>query len=534
MARPRRKQSEAEAAKLNLSDMAKILAESIQKQASEPNLYGYDPAVKQVEFHSAESTGRLYLGGNRSGKTTAGVVEDLWWLSRKHPYRRIPSDTVIKGRVVGVDFTTGIEQILLPTFKRWILPSMLINSSWEDSWNRELRTLTLENGSFVEFKSYDQDLDKHAGTSRHFIHFDEEPPRAVYVENLLRIVDTNGCYWMTMTPVEGMTWVYDDMFLPWQTGKSQNLSVIEVSMSDNKHLSEEAKSNILSALNEDERKTREHGAFVQRGGLVYNDFKDTVHGSVHTGWLPPKDENWMIYTSVDHGFNNATAWLWHAVNPEGEIITFKEHYESRMIIADHARFVLAYEKEHGLDVSVRTGDPAMRQASGITGDNILAEYARHGVYIGVEGVPRAVSIGVDKINRYLRTNPKTGRPWWRVSQSCPNLIREMKRLHWETFQSNKATDRSNPKEIIAKKDDHACDSFRYFMTLMPDLAPDEVVVTSTEPKPFRTYLDSLLELHGLVDPTIPDDVHRPLSDSDIWGETRRSFSLASEDNYEGL
>ena len=40
--------------------------------------------------------------------------------------------------------------------------------------------------------SSDQDLQKFAGTSRHFVHFDEEPPEPVYEECRARLVDTNG------------------------------------------------------------------------------------------------------------------------------------------------------------------------------------------------------------------------------------------------------------------------------------------------------------------------------------------------------
>jgi len=69
----------------------------------------------------------------------------------------------------------GIEKIILPELAKWIPPSDLIKQSWEESYNRGLRTLTLANGSFVEMMTYEMELEKFAGTSRHFIHFDEEP-----------------------------------------------------------------------------------------------------------------------------------------------------------------------------------------------------------------------------------------------------------------------------------------------------------------------------------------------------------------------
>jgi hypothetical protein len=74
--------------------------------------------------------------------------------------------------VVAVDFLNGVDKIILPLWKQWLPKKYLINGSWEDSYSRERHVLTLNNGSFDEFMSQDQDLDKFAGSSRHFVHFD--------------------------------------------------------------------------------------------------------------------------------------------------------------------------------------------------------------------------------------------------------------------------------------------------------------------------------------------------------------------------
>jgi phage terminase large subunit-like protein len=152
--------------------------------------------------------GRQLLGGNRAGKTVAGVCEDVMWLTGQHRFREVPPPP-IRGRIIAVDFNQGVDKIILPELAKWIPPSLLINGSWEDSYSSRLRTLTLSNNSFVELMSYEMDLEKFAGTSRHFIHFDEEPNQAIFNENMARLVDTGGSWWMTMTPVNGMTWTYD-------------------------------------------------------------------------------------------------------------------------------------------------------------------------------------------------------------------------------------------------------------------------------------------------------------------------------------
>jgi len=450
---------------LNKNDMLAFLTNALDKQAAEPNMYGYKPHAKQSAFHRSQKKARLYIGGNRSGKSVGGIIEDLWWVTGRHPHRKIPNKT-IRGRVVGVDFNNGVKGILFPIFKRWIVPSDLVNGSWEDSFNNDLRTLNLTNGNEIEFKSSDQDLNKHAGTSRDFIHFDEEPPKTIFDENLMRLIDVGGSWWITMTPVEGMTWVYTVLYEPWKTGNRTDIDVIQVDMSDNPYLSVAEKMGILAFLDEDGRSKREHGTFVPKGGLVFPSFQESIHATLH-GWRPPRD--WLIYHSLDHGYNNPTASLHHAVSPMGDsIVTFHENYGRETLVEEWARTILAFEQEWEIEPFLRTGDPAMKQRTAQTGSSIQQLYSDLGIHFALDSVPKDVSIGVDKMNQYLQVNQRTKRPFWQISD-CPNLTREMRQLHWDYYVSGKLEDANNKKETIHKKNDHAPDAARYFFTFLPEL-----------------------------------------------------------------
>lgn len=456
--------AKAQATALDRTLMLKELQEGIKRQANRPNLYAYVPHMKQRAFHKSEKHKKLYIGGNRSGKTTGGVVEDIFWAIGRHPFRKVP-DAPTRGRVVAVDFIQGVEKIILPEFQRWIPPSFLINGSWEQSYSKSLRTLTLTNGSFIEFMSYDQDLDKFAGTSRHWTHYDEEPPKHIYNECEARLIDMNGSSWLTMTPVEGMSWVFDDLFNPGQNG-DPNIEVIEVDMAENPHVGAEARERYLGTLDADERKAREHGHFVQLGGRVFKQFTKEYH--VIEPYVPPLDWEW--YVSIDHGFNNPTAMLWHAVSKDDEVVTFSEHYKSEMTIAEHAAVFHARNAALGRAPDVICGDPAMHQRSAITGTSIIQEYADHGVYISTDGIPRDVATGVNRMTQYLRLDPDN-KAKWKVTENCDALINEMLRLRWKTWSNRKMQYENNKHEQIHKKDDHACDSARYFFTLLPDLGP---------------------------------------------------------------
>jgi hypothetical protein len=78
-----------------------------------------------------------------------------------------------------------------------------------------------------------------------------------------------------------------------------------------------------------------------------------------------------------------------------------------------------------------------------------------------------VVTGVNQVASYLNINPRTLKPHWQITENCTNLIREMQRLHWKTAASKKTQANNNNREEIHKKDDHACDSARYFFSAIP-------------------------------------------------------------------
>ena len=422
-----------------LAELFSQLGGQLALTSVRPNLHGYLPHKKQIKFHSSQARGRLYIGGNRSGKTTGGVVEDLRWVTKTHPYRLAIPNRPVKGRVIGVDFLNGIQKILLPEFARWLPPSELQNGSWEDSYSKGERVLTLANGSFIEFMSYDQDLDKFAGTSRDFVHYDEEPPKDIFTENSARLIDVGGSWWMTMTPVNGMTWIYDDIYLVGKNEAADDIDVIEVSMEENPYLPELEVKAFAATLSSDDKKARLEGKFIQLGGLVYKSFDPDIH--VIDPFIPEKDWEW--YASVDHGYNNPTAWLWHAVGPNGTVVTFAEHYESEHTVDYHAATVHLRNSGFGRVPDYYVGDPALSQHNGVTGTTIFEEYARYDIPIAPAN--NDVLSGINKVNQYLRLSA-TNKPHWYVTRNCVNLIQEISRLRWKTWASKRIAGERNKQD----------------------------------------------------------------------------------------
>lgn len=506
-------------------DVAAVFSNKLQLAINRPTVNNYIPHEKQKQFHMGQQQQKLYIGGNRSGKTVGGIVEDVHWLRGKHPYRTLPmrAGEPCRGRIVTVSFTEGIERIIIPEICKWIPPSDLINGSWEDSYSRSQRLLTLTNGSTCELMSYDQDLAKFAGTSRHFVHFDEEPPKAIWNECKMRLLDTAGSWWMTMTPVEGMTWVYDDIFMAHNPGTL----VIVIDTEENPYISSAQIEIVLQGLDDNERKARKEGKFVQLGGIALPEFDPEVHVIHFEDYekeikrLQKRVYSWSHYVSMDHGLSNPTAWLWHAVAPGGAIVTYDELYDNERLVDGYAQEIhRRNSEEFRRPPEIYVGDPAIKQRNAQTGDSIQTAYSMAGIPIVLGN--NDVRIGIDKMNRYLRSGK------WIITENCTHLISEMQRLRWKTYETAKKRHENNPREELHKKHDHAPDSARYFFSMMPDL------VLPRNAPPLNTKNIAVKEaLSARTVPVGPMYVDQRLL-SDLQSGNRNTEWVAQDEHMGGL
>lgn len=504
--------------KFDLADVLLQLGEGLTESVHTPNLYDYKASDKQLMFHKMQQKARLYIGGNRSGKSLGSTIEGIYYVTKTHPFRKMP-DEPVRGRVVAVDFLNGVDKIILPLWKQWLPKKYLINGSWEQSYSRERHVLTLNNGSFVEFMSQDQDLDKFAGSSRHFVHFDEECPKSVWLECLARLVDTNGDWWMSQTPVQGMEWIFDDVYQPAKEG-TKDIGIVEASMEDNPSLSKEAIDRFMENLSEEERLIRKNGQYIHLGGSVFPEFSPVTH-CIPRGQFKPTSRHRLIRT-MDSGYTNPTVWLWMAVDEDGTIVVFKEHYQAKWNVEQHAQVVNRWTseilKESGAELFLTTGDPAIKQTKEHTGTSILQEYAKHGIYLAVDNIPSDRRIGLEKIQQYMKINPKTNKPYLMFTDDCPHLIAELPKLKWKKHASARVAEQKNKLEDIRDKDNHCYDALKYAMTFMDDLTPEKQFSASKRDEFHR-------EFRGHFGAT---EKFKEYDDSSDWGDNWRGVASVRE------
>ena len=164
---------------------------------------------------------RLFEAGNKCGKTTIGVVEDIAhafgyrpWLDEDDPDYLIPMIKVPNvGLVCGETIMHSIAEKIEPEFRRLIPKTCKPVFKAGPTGTSIKVTLTYDwkgkkLGSVIYFRSYDQRADTFEGLDQDWIHFDEPPPENVLTAIERGKVVTNAPSWYTMTPLKSPV-IYD-------------------------------------------------------------------------------------------------------------------------------------------------------------------------------------------------------------------------------------------------------------------------------------------------------------------------------------
>lgn len=451
-----------------LTSLAELAEKYLRQAARSPGIDAYEPGPKQVLFHQSEAKEKLFIGGNRSGKTVGSIAEDIMWLTGRHRYRTDLPEPPVRGRVVAVDIEDGVKKIILPEFAKWTPPSLLKNGSWEDSYDKQSRTLTLNNGSNCEFMSYEQQVEKFAGVSRHFTHFDEEPPEDIFNECLMRLVDTDGSYWIAMTPLIELTWVDERIIEPWMKG-DKTIFVLEVDTSDNPHVNMTAFDRLTRGLSGEEQLTRKTGKIITHTGIIYAEsFSDKSFlegGNLIYDIVPRLHEylqGWGHFICMDHGLQNPTVFLFCAFDNKGWIIVYDELYisgkENRLVKDNAERYLEKLEQLAVVPVYC-VGDPNIQNRNAITGTSVQSEYFDHGVTIALGN--NDVDAGIVRVQNLFGSRKLF------ISERCVETRKEIKNYRWDRFTSSKIAARRNAKEKPLKRNDHCMDALRYGVMSRP-------------------------------------------------------------------
>jgi phage terminase large subunit-like protein len=436
-------------------------------------LLGYQPHPKQQEFHSSHEQLKCFLGGNRSGKTTAGVLDDLIQSVDREclpehlaAYKRW--EPPFYCRIIVPDFTSTLEGVIFQKLREWAPKDQLAGGRFDKAYDKTRRKLQFANGSMMDFLTFEQDLDKFGGTALHRVHYDEQPPGAIRRESMMRLIDYGGDELFTLTPLTGMsTWMFDEIWEAHQKGILTDSTIIVVDMDDNPYLDKKTKARALAGLSKEEREARKSGRFVSFAGMIYDDFKRHLHVIPEISEVPQAAK---VYVGIDPGVRHMAGVVWTYLTPEDTMVVFDELALQGATVKQVCEAIkltnLKWGKrgEKGATVPLPAHwyviDPAARNVSHQTGRSDQMEYLDHGfaTILGQNAVPA----GISRVRERLQANRLL------VTANCQTLIDEFRRYRWQTATRSEA----EPKEAPVKADDHLLDALRYVVMSRPYANPE--------------------------------------------------------------
>lgn len=409
---------------------------------------------KQIAFHKCKKKNRWVFGGNRSGKTECGAVESVYMARGIHPYRK-NRDNVF-GWVVSlsqqVQRDVAQSKILQYLNPEWIDDVIMLSGRKDSIKNGVIDQIKIKNVfggiSTIGFKSCDQGREKFQGSSLDFVWFDEEPPKDIYEECRMRVLDKNGDIFGTMTPLKGLTFIYDEIYL--NRSNSPDIWYEFMEWADNPFLDKKEVKKLTATLSDTELESRRYGKFRSDTGLVYTEFDENVH--VIEPFDVPYD--WQDVLSIDPGLNNPLSCHWYCVDYDGNIYVVAEHYEAKRDIGYHANKIneisdiIGWHRD-GKGRIVALIDSAANQRTLASQKSVTELFYEYGIVANPK-VNKDLFAGIARVKEYFKSNKIF------IFKNCVNMIREIKGYWW------------GDGDVPKKKDDHSLDELRYYVMSKPD------------------------------------------------------------------
>lgn len=446
---------------------AGLLIGELERRQREDKLLYYRPHPKQKEFHRCSKRNRWALGGNRTGKTEVGAVEAVWMARGNHPYRRIgkPVDGWIVSLTNEVQRDVAQKKVLSYLNPAWIKGVKMREGKGDDPDHGIIDFILIESVwgglSTIGFKSCDQGRERFQGTSKDFIWFDEEPPEEIYTECLMRTLDCKGYIWGTMTPLKGLTWVYDVIWL--NERSDPEVWCIAMTWEDNPYLSKDELERLTASMTAEELESRREGKFVALTGLVYKEFREDVH--VIDPFPVPRE--WMDTLSIDPGIDKPLSCHWYAVDHDGNVYVVAEWYKAGWAVKAHVREIERISEELDWKRDSRGWLSCLMDAAAdvrsISGERSVAEVFRDEHMNVNTKVNKSRFAGIQAVKKALELRPvpdedrwPKGKPKLFIFKTCPKMIWEMKKYRWKP-----------ESDEPDGKDDHAMDELRYYLMSHP-------------------------------------------------------------------
>jgi hypothetical protein len=204
-----------------------------------------------------------------------------------------------------------------------------------------------------------------------------------------------------------------------------------------------------------------YGSDADMEGSVFDEFN--FERNIIAPFEVPKEWNRII--ALDHGVTNPTAVAWGAVDFDGVVYIYDEHYEAGKIISYHAEQI---KKRDNSNVHTWLIDPSCNaKINSKNGQlySVVDEYSDNGLYFSP--ADNAMLAGINRVNEYFKQNKL------KIFKNCTHIVQDVSNWRWKALKPG--IERNQPEQP-EDKDDHGCDVVRYLIASRP-------VLTKVQDKP---------------------------------------------------
>jgi len=330
-----------------------------------------------IDFINDINTNKLCIlwAGNQDGKTFAGLCKLAMRVTRNIPEWEAFTFHGLKPRK-----WDGPQKVMVSSYEwlhvrnnLWpkiceILPVDELREyspKWTSAMARRKSKLVSEhnptcklaNGSVIDFYCYRQPPEVFEGPTYDAAFYDEQPPEYVHNGVVARGQNQPGFQenvFCTPHQVKGLaytgsgTWIHK----AWESGSANGMTVgryriekddvpdaivpkAQKALNYERLITAPLRTGNLKAIREG--RSRWFGTPESSEGLVYDNWIPSIH------WITPFDipKHWTRCRAVDPGRVDPTAVLFGAVSPWGDLVLYREYYESGLGIADHCKRIIA-------------------------------------------------------------------------------------------------------------------------------------------------------------------------------------------------
>ena len=441
----------------------------LQKRRRERGMEFYVPNPRQLEVHQAKSRTILYVGGNRSGKSTVGAMELCFHLTRRYPdyvatNRRFTKP--IKAVVVATEYPI-IDRVIEPKLMTYLPKDAILKI--RRTPQGFISKLICTDGSLVDFLSNEMDDLAFESADWDFYWGDEPQKKTKFFAIQRGLVDRRGQTLLTFTPLTE-PWIKEELV---DVADGQRITVITGDIRDNTAdihgqpiLSEEAIAEFEAKMPEDLRQTRIHGKFFHLRGLVYPEFDAAVHTWQETERLKYQYPDPVVCVLDPHDrLPHHVVWAW--LDRQDTIFVDRELVFTGTL-KDLCREILLTEAKAGYRMARRLVDPnfGRKPAQVGGGASVIDELSRkpYPLYFGEANDDKAAGrMRVKTLLHYDRHKPLsvTNSPKLYFHKGrCPVTIRSVRDHQYDDWKGASKDDK-DLKEVEKPKDTHGADCIRY-------------------------------------------------------------------------